>query len=142
MKHVGKLKCRPEDFVVTEITGRSPSAGSHGLYKLTKSGLGTPEVLSIICRDWNLSRKQISHAGLKDRHAVTTQYISIQNGPRSNLSGHNFQLDYTGQTNEPLAAQDIRANKFEWSALDTGNWKPSTPLKNFIKMLASLIGFF
>ena len=109
----GKLKCQPDDFVVTEIISRKADSGPFGLYRLAKQGLGTPEALSIICRDWNLSQKQIAHAGLKDRHAVTSQYITIKNGPRSNLTGYNFDLEYIGQTARPLTAQDISGNHFK-----------------------------
>jgi tRNA pseudouridine13 synthase len=108
-----KIKCQPQDFVVTEICSRSPADGAYALYRLTKTGLGTPEALQKIQRTWNLSAKQMAHAGLKDRHAVTTQCITIRNGPRAGLDADHLTLKYLGQTHKPVDAGDIAANRFE-----------------------------
>ena len=90
-----KLKCLPEDFRVTELTDRpTHGRGSFAIYRLTKQSLGTPEAIDAILRRWNLARQQISYGGLKDRHAVTEQFITIKNGPRSDLSQTSLDLNY------------------------------------------------
>lgn len=108
-----KLKCIPEDFVVTEITSRRPSDGPYALYELKKRSLGTLEALQILQRCWNLAAWQCSHGGLKDRHAVTTQQVTVKNGPRSNFQHDLFELTYLGQTSAPLTAGDIVSNHFQ-----------------------------
>ncbi len=60
---------------------RAAAEGRYTLYRLTKRGLGTIEAIEAICRRWNLSSRQVSYGGLKDRHAVTIQYLTILEGP-------------------------------------------------------------
>lgn len=107
-----KLKCRPADFRVEEVSLLRPTGGSFGLYRLTKESLGTLEALDRILARWNLPRGKTAYAGLKDKHALTTQYITIHGGPRQNLQAGGLWLDYLGQTNRPVHARDIAANQF------------------------------
>ena len=72
-----KLRRLPEDFQVEELTDLVPQHGPFALYRLTKTSIGTPEAISAIVERWNLQRKRISYGGLKDRHAVTTQHLTI-----------------------------------------------------------------
>ena len=109
-----KLKRLPEDFQVEELTDFGPNnAGEFALYRLTKSGLGTPEVIEAVARRWNLGRRQISYGGLKDRHAVTRQFLTIRRGPRRDLRQTNFELAYRGQAVRSIGPSDIQANRFQ-----------------------------
>jgi tRNA pseudouridine13 synthase len=108
-----KLKQKPEDFRVEEIAQPSLGPGGFALYRLAKESLGTPEAVGAICRAWRLKREAIAVGGLKDRHAVTRQYVSIENGPRRRLNQTNFSLEYLGQTSRPFESSDISANRFE-----------------------------
>lgn len=108
-----KLKSRPEDFIVREVCARTPGQGRYSLYELTKRSLGTLEALRTVRTHWNLAPSQISHAGLKDRHALTTQQITIKHGPRSDHVTDLLQLRYLGATDTALGAADIVGNAFE-----------------------------
>ena len=109
-----KLKCLPEDFRVTELTDRVANGrGPFALYRLTKKSLGTPEAIDAILKRWNLARQQVSYGGLKDRHAVTEQFITIKNGPRNEQMQTNLELSYLGQTDRPFEAADNTGNRFE-----------------------------
>lgn len=107
-----KLRCQPEDFQVTELTAVQPSAGPFCLYRLTKTSLGTPEAIQAVCTRWNVHRKRLSYGGLKDRHAVTVQHLTIHNGPRQSMQQKSLQVEYLGQVPAPFAAADISANRF------------------------------
>lgn len=107
-----KLKCLPDDFQVEEQIAPLPAGGQLALYRLTKSSLGTPEAVDAVLRKWNLPRSQVAYAGLKDRHALTTQFITIQGGPRRGLRQTNLELAYVGQVARPVHAKDIVANRF------------------------------
>ena len=107
-----KLKCIPDDFRVEERTLRAPEGGPYALYRLAKRGLGTPEAMEAIRRRWALSGDQLSYGGLKDRHAVTVQHLTIHRGPRRNLNQTNFELSYLGQCPRPFTSKDIAANAF------------------------------
>lgn len=107
-----KLKSTPEDFCVDEISDIRLGQGGHALYRLSKSGIGTPEAVQAILHQWNLPRHRLSYGGLKDRHAMTTQHVSIQNGPRNGIEDRSFHLEYLGQISRPFVASDIRCNRF------------------------------
>jgi tRNA pseudouridine13 synthase len=107
-----KLKCLPEDFQVEELADVRLADGPFALYRLTKRGLGTPEAISAVERRWKLHRRQISYGGLKDKHAVTRQWITIHRGPRRDLNQERLTLEYEGQSAQPFGPQDIRANRF------------------------------
>lgn len=108
-----KLKCQPEDFRVSELTSRPLTGrGPFALYRLRKQSLGTPEAIDAVLRRWNLPRQRLSYGGLKDRHAVTEQWVTIKNGPRSDMAQTNLELNYLGQTDRPFDAADVDANQF------------------------------
>jgi tRNA pseudouridine13 synthase len=107
-----KLKSIPEDFQVEELAEPALGGGPFALYRLTKKSLGTPEAVDAICRAWRLTRDAVAVGGFKDRHAVTRQYLSIENGPRRKLGQTNFELEYLGQTASPFDSKDILANRF------------------------------
>lgn len=108
-----KLKCVPEDFVVEEVSQREPTRGAFALYELWKRGIGTPEALQIFQRECEIAAQRVSHAGLKDRHAVTIQRITVKDGPPDHFDHDCFRLRYLGTTPKPLSAEDILANRFQ-----------------------------
>ena len=108
-----KLKCRPEDFRVTEQISRQSADGGFSLYRLTKTSITTPDAIQRICRQWNLASRQCAHAGLKDRHAQTVQHLTIARGPKADLETKSLRLEFIGRTGRPLEAADIVANSFE-----------------------------
>lgn len=66
------------DFVVQELPLYAFSgSGEHRILRVRKKNLSTFELLSIIAKAFNLPAKSIGYAGLKDKHATTTQYLSI-----------------------------------------------------------------
>jgi tRNA pseudouridine13 synthase len=108
-----KVKRRPEDFQVEELTDVVPRrSGPFALYRLTKRGVGTPEAVDAILRRWKVPRQRVSYGGLKDKHAVTVQHLTIQRGPARDLRQSNLELEYLGQADTAFAAADIRANRF------------------------------
>jgi tRNA pseudouridine13 synthase len=107
-----KLKCVPEDFEVEELADVALGDGPFAVYRLTKRGIGTPEAISSIQRRWKLHRRQISYGGLKDKHAVTRQWVTIHRGPRRDLKQERLALEYQGQSTQPFGPQDILGNRF------------------------------
>ena len=108
-----KLKCQPEDFRVEELPLVSPAGtGRYTFYRLSKRNIGTIEAVQTVCRSWNLAGHRLSYAGLKDRHAVTIQYLTIVDGPRKSLSCQNFELEPIGQLAHPYGPNHFRGNRF------------------------------
>ncbi len=113
-----KVKRLREDFVVREVTQFPLNGGPFATYSLEKCGLGTPEAIQEILKVWNLPRQRISYGGLKDRHAVTFQIVTIYNGPQKDLQQRSFSLSYLGQARREFGAKDIAANSFEITLRD------------------------
>lgn len=108
-----KLKQLPEDFQVEEITNLTPAAqGPFALYQLTKRSLGTPEAIYQLCRAWKLAPQRVSYGGLKDRHALTTQHLTIAHGPPRDLHTRSWTLRHLGQIDRPFASSDLVGNRF------------------------------
>jgi len=107
-----KLRRLPEDFCVHELAEPDVSGGEFALYRLSKRSLGTPEAVNAVCRYWKIARGAVSVGGLKDRHAVTEQFLTIHRGPRRNLTQQNLGLEYLGQTGRPFESRDIAGNRF------------------------------
>ena len=109
-----KLKRQPEDFQVEELP--CVVTAPHGrftYYRLSKRGLGTLEAIEAICRRWNIPGRRVSYGGLKDRHAVTVQYLSIFDGPDVSLHQSALDLEPLGKLERPYGPQDFTGNRFE-----------------------------
>jgi tRNA pseudouridine13 synthase len=113
-----KLKRLPEDFQVEELTAFAADGGPFALYRLTKQSIGTPEAVTAVLQRWKLPRRAVSYGGLKDRHAVTHQYLTIQSGPRRDLRQTNLELVYQGQASRAFGPKDISGNRFQITLRD------------------------
>ena len=107
-----KLKRLPEDFLVDELSQVTPASGEFALYRLTKQSIGTPEVINSVVDRWKIPRRRISYGGLKDKHALTTQFVTVHHGPRKPLAQKLFELEYLGQVSRAFTASDIDGNRF------------------------------
>jgi tRNA pseudouridine13 synthase len=109
-----KVKQRPEDFQVEELTDVAPADhGPFAFYRLEKRGWSTPDALAALRRRWRIDLRRLSYGGLKDRHAHTVQYLSIFHGLQRDLTHHEVRVQYLGQITEPYSSKDIRANRFK-----------------------------
>lgn len=74
----GVIKKSPEDFVVEEVPAYHPSGeGEHLFLWIQKRDVSAEELVRRISRAAGVSRNDIGVAGLKDRFAVTRQYVSV-----------------------------------------------------------------
>jgi tRNA pseudouridine13 synthase len=74
----GVIKQRPEDFIVEEIPAYDPTGeGEHIYLFIQKVGLSTSQLVSILARHFGVRESAVGYAGLKDRHAITRQVVSI-----------------------------------------------------------------
>ncbi|HAU1295995.1 TPA: tRNA pseudouridine(13) synthase TruD [Legionella pneumophila] len=72
------FKLCPEDFQVNELfEGQFSGEGEHIVLKIEKKGLTTEQVIKSLASLINKPIKLISYAGLKDKQALTTQWLSI-----------------------------------------------------------------
>ncbi len=74
----GVLRARDEDFLVDEEPAYLPSGtGDHVYVRIEKRGLTTRHAVQQIARALGVNDRDIGVAGMKDRHAVTRQWISL-----------------------------------------------------------------
>lgn len=108
-----KIKCTPEDFLVEELTSELPlQSGRYTFYRLLKSNRTTPDALNLVGNHWKIPSSAFHFGGLKDRHAKTTQYFTIDRGPAKNLTVQNISVECMGYLNSPYTSKDIDANFF------------------------------
>ncbi len=74
----GCIKSKNEDFVVEEIMPIEPSGvGEHLWVQIRKSGCNTDWLARQLANVAGIKPMGVSYAGLKDRHAITTQWFSL-----------------------------------------------------------------
>lgn len=72
------MRSTPEDFQVDELPSFEPSGeGEHLLLTIRKRGQNTAYVAKQLAHWAGIAEMGVSYAGLKDRHAVTTQRFSV-----------------------------------------------------------------
>jgi tRNA pseudouridine13 synthase len=106
----------PADFVVTEIPLYDFSGeGEHLILKVRKKGLTTWEMLEIISNHLGIRVKEIGYAGLKDKNALTVQYISLPKTHEEKLATFSHPavkiLEVTRHNNK-LRIGHLRGNRF------------------------------
>jgi tRNA pseudouridine13 synthase len=107
-----RLKSIPEDFRVRELLEwPAVPGGEHVVHLLHKEKLSTPEALTMLAREANVDRGAIAYAGLKDRQAITDQYVSIANRA-VDLRLPNLRVQPVGSTDRPLTSKLSRGNAF------------------------------
>ncbi len=76
----GTIRNRWEDFYVEEIPEMLPDGEGPNIWIwIEKLGRSTLDVLLDISRDLHISRKRTGFAGMKDKNAITRQWICISN---------------------------------------------------------------
>jgi tRNA pseudouridine13 synthase len=112
------LKKIPEDFIVEEIAPKSrllKESGKYLICLLKKKSLTTHEIIEIISKKLNLPIKNIGYAGIKDKNAITIQYISLKGKGKdsiNNIYSKDIELKPLGFLDEPISLGDLEKNKF------------------------------
>ena len=74
----GTLKQRPEDFLVEEQPLYEPAGqGEHLYLYIEKKGATTLDLVRRLAKAFRVKKRDVSYAGLKDKHAVTRQLVSV-----------------------------------------------------------------
>ena len=113
----GALRTTDEDFFVDEEPAYLPSgAGDHVYIHIEKRGLTTRHAAAAIARALGVNERDIGIAGMKDRHAVTRQWLSLPPPLTPEAAGALVLdgitiLDASRHTNK-LRTGHVRANRF------------------------------
>ena len=74
----GEIKALPDDFIVDEMLSFMPEgSGEHVFLHIEKSGENTEYVARLLARHAGVRQRDVSFAGMKDRHGRTRQWFSV-----------------------------------------------------------------
>jgi len=74
----GIIKAKAEHFQVNEVPAYLPSGeGEHLFVNITKTGITTKDVQKALAGLYDIPPRDVEFAGIKDKHAITSQYFSI-----------------------------------------------------------------
>jgi tRNA pseudouridine13 synthase len=112
----GRIRATPEDFEVEEVPSYEPSgAGDHLYLWVEKRGVGPEFFARTIAQRLGISPGAVGTAGLKDRHAVTRQWVSVPKEAEPNLprlDGGGIRVLKTGRHTNKLKPGHLRGNRF------------------------------
>ncbi|MEA3554790.1 MAG: tRNA pseudouridine(13) synthase TruD [Campylobacterota bacterium] len=110
------------DFIVQEIPlGEFTNKGNFFILKIKKEYTSTWELISYISKKLDIAENLIGYAGLKDKNATTTQYISIPlNKSRDYkcLNSKNIKVLDTYIHNQKIKIGDLKGNSFKITLKD------------------------
>jgi tRNA pseudouridine13 synthase len=118
----GRLKESPEDFVVEELPAYPPSGEGEHLYLwIEKRGMNTPDAARSLAGALGTRFEECGWAGLKDRHAITRQWLSFRHAATPDadtLSSEGVRvLEVTRHVNK-LRTGHLRGNHFRLRLCD------------------------
>jgi tRNA pseudouridine13 synthase len=112
----GRIKAEPEDFEVEEIPAYAPSGHGDYLYLwVEKRATGAEYFARQVARRLGVPLGEVGTAGLKDRHAVTRQMVSVpaRAEPRlAHLDGDGVRLLSVSRHGNKLKPGHLRGNRF------------------------------
>ncbi|ART80913.1 tRNA pseudouridine(13) synthase TruD [Oceanisphaera avium] len=115
----GGLKRTPEDFKVREDLGFAPCGeGEHIFLNIRKRGQNTQWIARELARVAKVTQREVSWAGLKDRHAVTEQWFGVHLPGKaepdfSSLENSDVQILARARHNKKLKIGALKGNWFE-----------------------------
>jgi tRNA pseudouridine13 synthase len=112
----GRIKQESEDFEVEEIPAYEPSGtGEHLFLWIEKRGMGAEYFQRQVAKRLGLPPGEVGTAGLKDRHAVTRQYVSVPATVEANLAcldGDGIRLLRHARHANKLKPGHLHGNRF------------------------------
>ncbi len=108
-----KIKVKPEDFVVEELVDIPfTTNGPYTVLKLTKWAWNTLDVIDFLSRKLRVPPKLFSRAGLKDRYAHATQFLSFKGEFTQTIREKNFTVVPVGRSVQPVSFRSMKGNAF------------------------------
>jgi tRNA pseudouridine13 synthase len=112
----GRIKSAPEDFEVEEVPAYQPSGTGDYLYLwIEKRAMGAEYFTRQVARRLGLAPGEVGTAGLKDRHAVTRQMVSVPAAAEAKLGqldGDGIRLLSVNRHGNKLKPGHLHGNRF------------------------------
>ena len=138
----GDIRVKYEDFYVEEIPEHLPSGtGPNTWLFIEKIGRNTLDVVLDIAKEMKISRKRMGFAGMKDKSALTRQWLCVANSEASELQGleeklYNVKVLEIKQNEKKLRIGQLIGNKFRILIRNTND--PENDAETAKKVLTKL----
>ena len=123
----GRIRVRPEDFEVEEVPSYEPSgAGDHLYLWVEKRDVGPEFFARTIAQRAGVPVGTVGTAGLKDRHAVTRQWVSVPKEAEPRLAaidGGGIRVLRASRHVNKLKPGHLRGNRFRLLVRDADRSK-------------------
>lgn len=136
----GQIRQQLTDFQVDEDLGfELTGEGEHVCLHIKKTGANTEWVAKQIARFAQVRNMDVSYAGMKDRHAVTTQWFSIYMGNKpepdwSQFTHDEFEILTMTRHAKKIRKGSLKSNRFILVIRDLeGNLDELEPKLNWIQ---------
>lgn len=110
------LKQVPSDFIVRERSSvEFAEKGAYVYFELSKENWNTIDVIRKTAQYLGVAEREVGFAGIKDRHAVTTQFCSVRAGfacKLESLTLEGVSLCVVGYGNESIRTGNLLGNEF------------------------------
>lgn len=110
-----KFEQNKDDFIVDEIGLEWKKKGNFLIIRVKKTDMTTWDMISAFAKFLNIDAQKIGYAGLKDKHATTTQYISVEvkyeNALKKFKHPQIMIIGYTRHTHS-IRMGDLKGNRF------------------------------
>jgi len=110
-----KLKQLPHDFIVEELPSISISKEekTHSIFIMEKISITTLDAIRILSKKINIPLFEIGYAGLKDKHVVTRQYISVPTQYSIKFQNTDkLKLYFAGYHDKKIHIGNLKGNRF------------------------------
>jgi len=112
----GRIKVEPADFEVEEVPAYEPvGTGDHLFLWIEKTDLGAEYFIRQVARRLGIANGEVGTAGLKDRRAVTRQWVSVPatcEPAVPNLGGDGIRVLRLARHTNKLKPGHLRGNHF------------------------------
>jgi tRNA pseudouridine13 synthase len=112
----GRIRVQVDDFEVEEVPSYEPcGTGDHLFLWVEKRGMAPEYFARTIAQKLGISPGAVGTAGLKDRHALTRQWVSVPRECEPNvgkLEGEGIRVLKTGRHTNKLKPGHLRGNRF------------------------------
>ena len=111
------FKTTAQDFEVEEQLGFEPDGeGEHLFLWIEKTGLGTMQLVERLAQEMGLKPALFGHSGLKDKNALTRQWLSVhlpgKDSPITALSNDGYRILRHARHSRKLRPGSHRGNQF------------------------------
>ncbi len=124
----GRIRCSNEDFYVEEVPLALPTGeGPNTWIEIQKNGKTTLDIVLDVARHLHLSRKRMGFAGMKDKSAITRQWICVSNITPEELPDdledvlYNVKILDIKSNQKKLRIGQLEGNKFKIVIRDIEN---------------------